>query len=191
MPGTAMRPLYVRIMDKLYGLCIVVAAMAIVAMTCLIFVGVIMRYVFYMGASFAEPSSIFFAVQLSMYGAAACYRAQSHLRLQFFVGLLSERLHRPIEILVHFLMIALAIAMIYFGLNLAETTWFQAYPEFEYIRVGLVYSAIPGSGLVTLLFAIEAILYPNPMVNEEEEEIRRAALHADEEARKLGLVERG
>jgi len=186
-----MRPLYVRIMDKLYGLCIVVAAMAIVAMTCLIFVGVIMRYVFYMGASFAEPSSIFFAVQLSMYGAAACYRAQSHLRLQFFVGLLSERLHRPIEILVHFLMIALAIAMIYFGLNLAETTWFQAYPEFEYIRVGLVYSAIPGSGLVTLLFAIEAILYPNPMVNEEEEEIRRAALHADEEARKLGLVERG
>ena len=186
-----MRPLYVRIMDKIYVLCIAVAVVAIVAMTCLIFVGVIMRYVFYMGASFAEPSSIFFAVQLSMYGAAACYRAQSHLRLQFFVGLLSERSHRPLEILVHLLMIAIAVAMIYFGLNLAETTWFQAYPEFEYIRVGLVYSAIPGSGLVTLLFAIEAILYPNPMVNEEQEEIRRAALHADEEARKLGFLEKG
>jgi TRAP-type C4-dicarboxylate transport system permease small subunit len=178
-------------MDKLYLLCIVIAIVSVVAMTCLIFVGVIMRYVFYAGASFAEPSSIFFAVQMSMYGAAACYRAQSHLRLQFFAAMLPEQLHRPVEIFVHLLMATIAVAMIYYGLNLAETTWFQAYPEFDYIRVGLVYSAIPGSGLVTLLFAIEAIFYPNVMVSEEEEEIRRAALHADEEARKLGFLEKG
>ena len=186
-----MRPLYVRIMDKLYLLCIVIAATAIVAMTCLIFVGVIMRYVFYMGASFAEPSSIFFAVQLTMYGAAACYRAQSHLRLHFLVGLLPIRAQRALEIFVHLLMAAIAVAMIYYGFNLARTTWFQAYPEFDYIRVGLVYSAIPGSGLITLLFAFEAIVFPKVMESEEEEEVRRATLHADEEARKLGFLERG
>ena len=186
-----MRSPYVRAMDKLYLLCITIAVISVVAMTCLIFVGVIMRYIFSKGASFAEPSSIFFAVQMSMYGAAACYRAQSHLRLQFFAAMLPEGLHRPVEILVHLLMAAIAIAMMYFGLNLAETTWFQAYPEFDYIRVGLVYSAIPGSGLVTLLFAVEAIFHPHVMASEEQEEIRRAALHADEEARRLGFSERG
>ena len=81
-------------------------------MTCLIFVGVIMRYVFYIGASFAEPSSIFFAVQLTMYGAAACYRAQSHLRLHFLVGLLPIRSQRALEIFVHLLMAAIAVAIL-------------------------------------------------------------------------------
>jgi len=185
-----MRSPYVRVMDKLYLLCIAIAVISVVAMTCLIFVGVIMRYVFYMGAAFAEPMSIFFAVQLAMYGAAACYRAQSHLRLQFFAAMLPKGLHRPVEIFVHLLMAAIAVAMMYYGLNLVATTWFQAYPEFTYVRVGFVYSAIPGSGLITFLFAIEAIFYRHVMESEEEEEIRRASLHADEEARKLGFQER-
>jgi TRAP-type transport system small permease protein len=184
---TLPRPLYVRVLDKLYLLCIAIAVISVVAMTVLIFVGVIMRYIFYMGAAFAEPMSIFFAVQLAMYGAAACYRAQSHLRLQFVTGLLQASGQRRLEILVHVLMAIIALAMIYYGVNLAETTWFQAYPEFTYVRVGFVYSAIPGSGLITLLFAIEAIRYPHMMMSEEEEEIRRAELHADEEARKLGF----
>jgi TRAP-type transport system small permease protein len=182
-----MRPLFVRLMDKLYVLCITIAVVAVVCMTSLIFVGVVMRYVFYMGARFAEPSSIFFAVQMSMYGAAACYRAQSHLRLQVFVLMMPKICHRPVEILVHLLIGAIAVAMIYYGFNLAQTTWFQAYPEFDYIRVGLVYSAIPGSGVVTLLFVIEALLYGNVMEAEEAEEVRRAVAHADDEARRLGI----
>ena len=40
-------------------------------------------------------------------------------------------------------------------------------------------------------FAVEAIFHPHVMASEEQEEIRRAALHADEEARRLGFSERG
>ncbi len=75
-----MRAVYTGLMDKLYGLCIVICAVSIVVMTGLIFSGVIMRVGFLMGARFAEPSAIFFAVQMTMYGAAACYRAHVHLR---------------------------------------------------------------------------------------------------------------
>jgi TRAP-type C4-dicarboxylate transport system permease small subunit len=79
---------YVRAMGWLYAACILVGAVSIVCMTALIFTGVVMRYVFEVGARFAEPMAIFFTVQLTMYGAAACYRAQAHLYMAYFVGLL-------------------------------------------------------------------------------------------------------
>lgn len=181
-----MRPQYVRVMDKLYWLCITIGVVSIVCMTGLIFVGVVMRYVFFKGASFAEPMSIFFTVQLTMYGAAACYRAQSHLSLQFVVQKLPSATQTIIGYLVNALMASIALAMIVYGTSLAQTTWFQSYPEFSYVQVGFVYSAIPGGGLVLLLFVIETVFYPNAMVSEEKEEVRRALLHADEEDRKLG-----
>ena len=181
-----MRPLYVRIMDVLYVLCMVIAIVSVVSMTILIFVGVIMRYIFYMGAAFAEPASIFFSVQLTLYGAAACYRAQAHLRIQYFTGLLPKRYQRIPQALVELLLAIIAVAMMVYGADLVKTTWFQAYPEFTYIRVGAVYSAIPGGGFILLLFVIEAFLYPNAMAGGEEEEVQRALKHAEEEARKLG-----
>ena len=181
-----MRPTYVRIMDVLYVLCMVIAIVSMVSMTILIFVGVIMRYIFYMGAAFAEPASIFFSVQLTLYGAAACYRAKSHLKIQFFMGLLPVRIQRIPAALVTLLMATIAVAMMYYGADLVQTTWFQAYPEFNYIRVGAVYSAIPGGGFILLLFIIESVFYPNVMAAEEEEEVRLALAHAEEEARKLG-----
>ena len=73
-----MRPFYVRAMDKLYLACVVIGVLSVVCMTALIFSGVVMRYLFDMGARFAEPMSIFFTVQLTMYGAAACYRVHAH-----------------------------------------------------------------------------------------------------------------
>ena len=153
-----MRSLYARAMDLLYRLCVAICVASVVVMVGLIFAGVIMRVGFTMGARFAEPLSIFFAVQLTMYGAAVCYRAQAHLRLQVFVRLLSERWQRWSEWLVHTLMGGVAVLMIVYGISLTRTTWFQAYPEFDVVKVGLVYSAIPGSGIVTLLFVIEALL---------------------------------
>src|SRR5690606_19651204 len=107
-----------------------------VCMTVLIFVGVVMRYFFAVGANFAEPLSIFFAVQLTMYGAAACLRAGAHLRLMLFVDRLPPRF-RPWPIhFVQVLLAAIGLFMVYYGLNLVSTTWFQAYPEFVYVRVG-------------------------------------------------------
>jgi TRAP-type C4-dicarboxylate transport system permease small subunit len=182
-----MRPRYLRIMDGLYWLCVAIGIVSIVCMTGLIFVGVVMRYVFLEGASFAEPMSIFFAVQLTLYGAAACYRAQAHLSLQFLVQQLAPAMQTAVHGAVSALMAVIALAMIFYGISLAQTTWFQAYPEFSYVRVGFVYSAIPGGGLMLLLFVIERVFNPHPMDSEEEQEVRRALLHAEEEARRLGL----
>jgi TRAP-type C4-dicarboxylate transport system permease small subunit len=153
-----MRAAYVRVMDKLYYLCVAIAVVSVVIMTVLISVGVFTRYVLEMGAFYSEPISIFLAIQLSFYGAAACYRANAHLRLDMFVKLLPAGLRRLPEYGVHFLMAAISLFMVAYGVRLVETTFFQSYPEFQYIRVGLVYTAIPGAGLITLLFVLEKAL---------------------------------
>ena len=120
-----------------------------------------------------------------MYGAAACYRVHAHLRLQVFVKMLSQKLQAVPEYAVHLLMGVIAALMIYYGTSLAKTTWFQSYPEFEYVRVGLVYSAIPGSGVVLLLFVIEALFFPHVVTEVDEEELARALEDAEAEERRL------
>jgi len=175
-----MRAGYVRLMDRLYTLCVFWCGLAIVCMTVLIFTGVVMRYGFSVGARFAEPFSIFFAVQITMYGAAACYRANAHLRLSFFVDLMPGRVARVVDRLVQVVLAGVAVSMMWYGYKLASTTWFQAYPEFEHIRVGVVYAAIPISGTVFLLFIIEHLLFGRPVMDAAEEEVRRAVAQAHE-----------
>ena len=177
-----MRPAYVRVMDKLYFLCMAVCVISIVCMTVLIFTGVISRYFFETGARFAEPMSIFFTVQLTLYGAAVCYRSQAHLRLEVFV-----RMQTVPQYVVHALMALMACLMIFYGYSLAETTWFQSYPEFDEIKVGVVYSAIPGGGAVLLLFVIERVFYNDTLVELEGEEMRHALELADKEDSKWNL----
>ena len=181
---TAFATGYSQAMRWLYLACIVLCVISVVFMTGLIFTGVVMRYVFAAGARFAEPMSIFFAVQLTMYGAAACYRAKAHLQIQFFVNLAPEHLRFVPRRMVELLMAGMAVFMIYFGLSLAQLTWFQVYPEFDYVKVGFVYSAIPGSGLVMLLFVIETAIL-GPPEDDQDEELQRAIDHADHERRTL------
>ncbi len=101
-----------------------------------------------------------------------------------FVNLMPEHLRFVPRRLVEMLMAGIAVFMSYFGLSLAELTWFQAYPEFDYVRVGFVYSAIPGSGLVLLLFVIETAMF-GPPEDDGDAELQRAIDHADHEQRTL------
>lgn len=165
---------YRHVMDWLEWACIAICVVAVAAMTTFIFTGVVMRYGFSLGAQFAEPMSIYFSIQLTFYGAAVCWRAGSHLRLEFIVRTMPTFLQRIAARIVDALMIAICCFMIYFGISLVQTTWLQAYPEFEYIRVGWVYTAIPGGGLVTLLFVLEELMLPPRLVPQDADEVVEA-----------------
>jgi TRAP-type C4-dicarboxylate transport system permease small subunit len=181
------RPVFVRVMDRLYQLCMVICVLSIVCMTVLIFSGVVMRYFFSVGARYAEPMSIFFTVQLTMYGAAVCYRANAHLRLALFVDMLPGLSRAMVLHFIDLAMAAVAVLMVWYGISLTETTWFQSYPEFDDIKVGVVYSAIPGGGLVLLLFIFEKAFFREALAELEGEEMRHALELAEKDAKRLDL----
>ncbi len=146
---------YIKLMDILYFICVFIAGTALVIMSAIISWGVFTRYVLGSGSFWPEPISIFLAIQLTFYGAAACYRAGTHIRLRMFMDKLPPALQRWQDHFVHLLMAGISLFMLSYGASLVKTTFFQSYPEFQYIRVGVAYSAIPIGGLITLLFVIE------------------------------------
>lgn len=156
-----MKPMYVRLMDWLYWTCITVGVVSIVIMTVLVFAGAMARDLLGFGAMYSEQLSIMLAIQMAFYGAAACYRAHAHLSLMLFVGFLPKAAQLTIRRTIPFLFVAIGAAMIYWGVDLVRTTMFQHYAEFpwEGLKVGYIYTAVPISGAITILFAIEQILY--------------------------------
>ncbi|MBD3308187.1 TRAP transporter small permease subunit [candidate division KSB3 bacterium] len=151
---------YVKMMNILYWICVSIAAVSIVVMCVIITWGVFTRYVLGTGSFWPEPISIFLAIQFTFYGAAACYRAAVHIKLTMFVERFPDSLKRGQEYFVHVLMAGISLFMIGYGASLVRTTFFQSYPEFQYIRVGVAYSAIPIAGTITLLFVIEKAFFP-------------------------------
>jgi TRAP-type C4-dicarboxylate transport system permease small subunit len=153
-------PLYVRTMRALSALCMVVAGASIIGMALIIAWSVYTRYWLNLGSFWAEPIAIMLAVQTTFFGAAACYRAGAHISIDVFMRALpAAAAQRAADRLVDLLVLAFALAMIWYGIGLARTTWPQVYPEFQHIRVGLVYTALPLSGLITLLFSVERLVY--------------------------------
>ena len=166
-----MKVAYRRAMDALYWLCIGIAAIGIAVQSVIIAWGVFTRYVLGMGSFWPEPIAIFLAIQVTFYGAAAVYRANAHIALDMVVRRSPAGTRRVLEWLVLALMAAVSLFMIWWGGSLVHKTFFQSYPEFQYIKVGAVYTAIPGGGLITLLFVIEKALgiapAPQPIHGEE------------------------
>ena len=153
-----MRGIYRRAMDGLYWLCIGIAGIGIAIQSIIIAWGVFTRYVLGVGSFWPEPISIFIAIQVTFYGAAACYRAGAHIALHTLADRMPAAAQRALGWLSLGIMAAISVFMIWYGISLVQKTFFQSYPEFQYIRVGVVYTAIPAGGLITLLFVIERAL---------------------------------
>jgi TRAP-type C4-dicarboxylate transport system permease small subunit len=153
-------PPYIRAMDRLYQACLVASGIIMVLISLFVAWGVYTRYVLNQGSFWAEPVSIMLVIQMTFFGAAACYRANAHISIDVLVRPLPEGRPRWLaDRMVDLLVGVMALAMIWYGTRLVSTTWFQLYPEFQQIRVGTVYLALPLSGLVTLLFVIERLVY--------------------------------
>ena len=148
-------------MDKLYWLCIGIAVLAICTTTLLVFAGAMARDLFGFGAMYSEQLSIMFAIQMTFYGAAACYRAHAHLSLTLFARMMPPVGQTVLRNFVQFVFLAISCSMIWWGIDLVKATVFQHYAEFpwEGLKVGYIYAAVPISGFVTLLFVIEQIFF--------------------------------
>jgi len=154
-------------MDGLYWLCVVVSGSALVLISAVIPWGVFTRYVLNSAASWPEPMAILLTIVLTFIGAAACYRADTHMRMSILVRMVSRPWRRLIEPLAEVLTALLSLFMVIWGARLVGATWHQSIAEFPALSVGLTYLPIPLGGGITLLFVAERLLIgPPPQVGE-------------------------
>lgn len=152
-----MKAAYARAMDWLYVACIAIAGIGIVAMTLVIPYGVFMRYVLNSAVPWPEPMSVLMMVVFTFIGAAACYRAGSHIAVALLTDQLQPRTARIVGRLVDLLMAALCLFILFYGTELVALTMNQVIAEFPFLPVGIAYLPVPVGAIVTLLFLVERV----------------------------------
>jgi TRAP-type C4-dicarboxylate transport system permease small subunit len=149
-------------MDALYYTCAVIAGSALVVISLVVPWGVYTRYVLDSAASWPEPMAILLSIVLTFFGAAACYRSGTHMRVTVLRDLLPTGPQRAVDLVAEALMGSVCLFMIVWGGRLVSTTWHQVIAEFPFLSVGITYLPIPLGGAVTLLFVIERLLIGSP-----------------------------
>jgi TRAP-type C4-dicarboxylate transport system permease small subunit len=145
-------------LDRVYLACIWTAGAAIAAMSLIVPVGVVMRYVFGIGAQWPEPIAILLMMAFTFIGAAAAYRAGAHIAVTMLTDTLPPAVQRALALLVHALMLVICAFVAWYGLHLCAGTMGQSVSELPWLPVGVTYAPIPLGALATGLFVLEHLL---------------------------------
>ena len=148
-----------RVCDVAYRTCIWVSGISILLMTLMIPWGIFTRYVLGTGSQWPEPISIMLMVLFTFLGAAASYRAGSHIAVEMLTGRLPASLQKVLTWFVHLCMLAVALFMVFYGWGLCVRTWNQVIGQLPWMPVGLTYTPVPLGGLFTALFVIEHMAF--------------------------------
>jgi TRAP-type C4-dicarboxylate transport system permease small subunit len=151
-----------RAMDGLYRLCVAVSGTALVLISAVIPWGVFTRYALNSAASWPEPMAILLTIVLTFFGAAACYRAGTHMSVSVLVRAMSRPLRKMTEALAEVLVALVSLFMAIWGIRLVAATWHQSIAEFPALSVGVTYLPIPIGGAITLLFVVERLVIGPP-----------------------------
>ncbi len=133
------------------------AAGGLVAMTAIVGWQVWGRYVLNDTPSWSERLSLFLMTWYVLLAAAVGVRERLHIGLVFFKDSLPEPIRRPVDLLVHLVVAAFGLAMIWYGGEMAASTWSHVIPTLG-LPVGLGYLPFPLAGLLVVLFSLEHLL---------------------------------
>ena len=149
---------YIKAMDAIHGACLFVAGACLVVITLIIPYGVFCRYVLNSAASWPEPMAILLMIVLSFLSAVVCYREFLHIGVGLLPAFLEEPGKTYLGWLLEACMLATNLFMLWWGIKLVQTTWYQSIPEFPVISAGMAYLPIPIGGALTSLLVIERFL---------------------------------
>jgi len=146
------------LLDSVYLACIWIAGIAIALMSLIIPWGVFARYVLGTGSHWPEPVAVLLMVTFTFVGAAAGYRAGSHIAVAMLTDRLPATLQWVCEKLVDLLMVGICLFVMVWGGKLVLETMQQSLADLPWLPVGLTYLPLPVGSLLTLLFVLEKAL---------------------------------
>ncbi len=148
---------YVRAMDVLQRVCMVIAGGCLVVITIIIPWGVFTRYVLGVGSSWPEPMAVLLMIWFSFMAAAVCYREGLHIGVQILANVLTGWKRLALGWLIEILMGATNLFLLVYGTSLVQFTWYQVIADFQVVSVGVSYLPVPLGGGIVLLFVIERL----------------------------------
>ena len=127
---------------------IIIAMMA--AMTVLVFMNVICRYIFNFSIIWAEEVSQYLMVWVAFLGAGLALRQGRHVAIEFLQDLLPSTARRITRHLVALLLILFMGILIVLGFQFAHFAWDQETPALN-IPLGIPYLAVPIGALLMMI----------------------------------------
>lgn len=146
-----------KITKALHVLSLLVAGGCLVAMVFIISLQVFLRYVMNRTYAWSEETALLLMIYFGFFGAAAAYRERLHIGIELFLKKIGASRAAWLRLGADAAVAAFAALMVIFGFALAGETMGQTMPALQ-IAVGYSYLAIPLSGLLLLLFAVEKLL---------------------------------
>jgi TRAP-type C4-dicarboxylate transport system permease small subunit len=148
---------YVRAMDALHRVCLIIAGACLVVITVIIPWGVFTRYALGFGSSWPEPMAVLLMIWFSFMAAAVCYREGLHIGVSILANILTGWKRLALGWLIEILVGLTNLFLLIYGTRLVETTWYQVIADFQVISVGVSYLPVPLGGGVIVLFVIERL----------------------------------
>jgi TRAP-type C4-dicarboxylate transport system permease small subunit len=130
---------------------------------------VLTRFVLPKPSSFTEELARFLLIWIGLLGAAHAYRHKMHLGVDIFVKSMSKGKAQATNHIVQLMTLAFSISVLIYGGSKLVLLAFHLEQRSAamQINMGLVYLALPISGVLFALFAIERLLGKLPQESEQ------------------------
>ena len=131
----------------------------VILLTLTVLLGVFTRFVLGHQAEFTDELARLLLIWVSFIGGALAFERKAHLGVDFFVGKLDPEAAKYVAVIVQVLIIALALTVLVVGgYTLASGQMQQKLPTLSFLSRGMVYMALPLSGLFIILFSFENMI---------------------------------
>lgn len=139
---------------------------ALVLMTAIIIAQVFGRYVLNSSPVWAEQATLLILIWCVFFAAAAGVRESFHIRISIAVDHLPDTSRRFANLVANTVVALFGLAMVIYGLALAQSTWHHVIPTLGIAR-GFAYIPIAISGFLITLFSIERQFVESPKEDEQ------------------------
>ena len=145
-----------RVLSALSNGALYAAGIGLVAMSCIVFWQVFLRYVLNWGNAWTELSSIMIMSWFIFLGAAVGVRENYHLGFDVLLYVLPDGSKKALRTISDLVVLAFAVGMIVYGVQLMNLQWNERMPGLG-ISGAFRYLPLAAGGVLIALFSLERI----------------------------------
>jgi len=146
-----------RFNDHLSRTSLWIAALALVAMTMIVFAQVYVRYIMNSSLLWVEPAALLLMSWFIFLGAAVGVRENFHMGFDVLVHFMPERIGRALQVISDLAVLAFSVGMVIYGWQLMAKTWGSSIPIIR-LPGGVSYMPLFVGGVLMVLFMLEHLL---------------------------------